>query len=59
MTNTHVLQGQAYQFTHYLFVSRVYQLSTEEEHPSKRLKSDGVCAFHPEDDEITKVGSMR
>jgi len=56
---------EGYRFTHYLFVSRAYSLSAEEEEAmlaaqrnSKRHRTetkqnkDGVYAFHPEDEEI-------
>jgi protein BCP1 len=55
---------QGYTFTHYLFVSRVYRMSREEEDAqrhSKRYRAtpqvtqDGVYGFHPEDEEIIQV----
>ncbi|KAF8439373.1 p21-C-terminal region-binding protein-domain-containing protein [Boletus edulis BED1] len=62
-----IQDGQGYRFTHYLFVSRVYRLTAEEEEAmlaaqrnSKRYRStantklntSGVYGFHPEDEEI-------
>ncbi|KAI6095911.1 BCP1 family, partial [Pisolithus sp. B1] len=60
-----VVDGEPYIFTHYLFISRVYRLTPEEEamvaaqRDSKWCKltgsselgrgGDGVCGFHPED----------
>ncbi|KAG6330127.1 hypothetical protein ID866_8962 [Astraeus odoratus] len=68
-----IADGDPYEFSHYLFVSRVYRLTAEEEEAmaaaqrnSKRHKPsgnsdlcqsrDGVYSFHPEDEEILKVG---
>ncbi|KAF8555929.1 hypothetical protein OG21DRAFT_1495942 [Imleria badia] len=51
--------GEAYKFTHYLFVSRVYRLTAEEEAAQRNTKRhradtrhDGVYGFHGEDEEI-------
>ncbi|KAI6020699.1 p21-C-terminal region-binding protein-domain-containing protein [Pisolithus microcarpus] len=68
-----VADGDPYNFTHYLFISRVYRLTAEEEamaaaqRNSKRYKSggtsglgrggDGVYGFHPEDEEVMKVAT--
>lgn len=66
-------QGQAYRFTHYLFVSRVYRLSPEEEeallaaqrdakryrsNPQTKQRKDSVYGFHPEDEEIMQVSVL-
>lgn len=61
-------QGRDYRFTHYLFFSRAYRLTADEEEAmlaaqrSKRYKttsqpSDGLCAFHAEDEEIMAVSA--
>jgi hypothetical protein len=69
--NSFLHQSEHSSYTHFLFVSRIYRLSAEEEAdmmaaapPTKKYKqkkaagaasSGGTFSFHPEDEHLQKV----